>query len=414
MTQIAKRIVSVLAIWTIATIVSTARSAESLVDLTLEQAIEIALQRHPGLSEAAAELRAAEARRSIAGKPSNPELVARMESAPIRAGTTSQAEYVAGVSQAIPIGKRLAAAKVLGNAEIELNEKRVDAQVLNIRRTVESAFATALYSAEAAEVQTNLASSMGELVRVLNLRVEAGDAAPSDLTRARAEDAQDRLHANEAVKLHEQAIQSLAAALGDHRIHITSLKGSLERELQLERIAMWLTNTSVHPGIAVFESAARVEEARLRLAKAERVPDVNLDLFYRRLQADRQDAFDIGVSVAVPVFGRNSRVREAESNVAAAEARLARAQNEIGQELRSRELALQKDMEAVKVYREDVLIRLDEALATAQARFAAGDISLTDMLALKREAAGARMQYLDALRRVMESWATLKKYQQPY
>jgi cobalt-zinc-cadmium efflux system outer membrane protein len=380
-----------------------------LANLTLDRAIEIALQAHPNLAEAAANLDSARARASSAGRLPNPEVVARMESAPLGAGSTSSAEYVAGISQALPLGRRLAAAKALGAAEVALNESRLGVEALNIRRTVENAFATALYAAEAANVQTNVAASMEELVRVLKLRVDHGDASAVDLVRARAEQAQDRLQANEAGHLHRQAVRGLAAVLGDHSLPIISLAGNLEDTLRLESIAGWLTNSSEHPLIATAADAARVEEARLRLARSERVPDVNLDLFYRRLQATRENGFDIGVAVALPIFDRKSRLREAQSNLAAAEARQARIRNEIGHELRSYEFALQQQLEIVTVFRQDVLPNLDQAAAAAQARFAAGDVSLTEMVAVKRDFAAARMHYLDALRKVMESWAALKR-----
>jgi cobalt-zinc-cadmium efflux system outer membrane protein len=380
-----------------------------LENLTLERAIEIALNAHPHLAEAAANIESAHARAAGAGKLPNPEIVTRIESAPLAGGAISEAEYVAGVSQKLPIGKRLAAAKAVGTAEIELSQSKFALEALNIRRAVENAFATALYAAEAANIQTNIAASMRELVRVLKLRVDHGDAARSDVRRASAEEAQDRLQANEANHLHQQALRALAAALGDHSLPVRSLVGKLEDTFQVESIARWLTNISEHPTIATAADAVRFEEARLRLARAEMVPDVNLDLFYRRLQADRENAFDIGVSVALPVFDRKSRLREAESNLAASKARQARMRNEIGYDLHKHEVALQQQLEIVTVFREDVLPNLDNAVAAAQARFSAGDISLTEMVALKRDYAAARMEYLDALRRVMEAWSALRR-----
>jgi outer membrane protein, heavy metal efflux system len=387
----------------------TPAAAETRVDLTLDQALGIALRKHPGLSEAMAEVRAAEARMAGAGKPPNPEVVARMESAPLRGGTTSGAEYVAGISQAVPVGGRLAAARAAGKAGVELNKAEQQAEVLKIRQTVEGTFATALYSAEAAKVQASLASSMQELVRLLQLRVAEGDAAPADLSRARAEQAQERLHTRESERLHEAALGALAAALGDPSIRIHSLQGTLEAAFELDRMKGWLVGLATHPTIAAAESAVRMEEAGLRLARAERIPDVNLDLFYRRLQADRQDAFDIGISMALPLFDGRHRIREAQHKAVAAEARLARIRNELGREFQSRARALEHELEAAEVFRAEILPGLDEAEAITQARFAAGDISLTELLLVRREAATARLQYLGTLRRTMELWSALKQ-----
>jgi outer membrane protein, heavy metal efflux system len=392
----------------VAAVACTTIAAEELRDLSLSQALDIAWRGHPGLSQAMAELRATDARSAGAGIPPNPELVARLESAPLRGGTTSEAEYLAGVSQAVPIGGRLAAGRLAGRAAVELHKADMEAEVLKIRQAVEGAFTTALFSAEAAKVQTSLASSMQELVSLLEFRVAEGDAAPVDLTRARAEEARERLHAKEAERLHEEALRALAAALGDHSLRILSLQGHLDAMLELDRMKASLAGLSGHPAIAAAEGAVRLEDARLQLARAERIPDVNLDLFYRRLQADRRDAFDLGLSVAVPLFEGRHRVREAQQKSFAAQARLARLRNELGYEFQSRARALDRELEVATVFREEILPGLDEAESVTQVRFTAGDVSLIDLLLVRREAATARLEYLGALRRTLELWSALK------
>jgi cobalt-zinc-cadmium efflux system outer membrane protein len=165
----------------------------------------------------------------------------------------------------------------------------------------------------------------------------------------------------------------------------------------------------LHPGVAAMESAAAAQRARVRLAKAERIPDVNLDLFYRRLQGTRENAFDVGVRVPIPLFGSTrSRVREAESELRAAEARLQSTRNEIGHELHARELALQRTLETAAVLKADVLPKVSAILRGAEARYRAGDISLSELMVIRREAASSQMKYLESLRSVMEAWAGLK------
>lgn len=379
-----------------------------LVGLTLQQALDHAYKNHPSLAEVAAELDAAKARAEGAGKLPNPELVARMESAPINSKTASQAEYVAGVSQAIPFGSRLSSARKVEQAAAATKQRELAAQAVAIRRSVHAAFATALFTSQALQVQTNFSSTLLELLRVTKVRVGEGDLAPLDLARIGAEEAQQRLEVKEAQRLHSQAMHALASALGDFRLPIRSLAGELEEALELPAMRQWTAGSADHPAISAAESARLTEQARLRLARAERVPDVNLDLFYRRLQATREDAFDVGLSVAIPVFDRKrARIREAESNIAAADARAERIRNEIGRDLRSSELALQTGLETATLLKEEVLPKIQQALDGAEARFTAGDINLSELLLVRREALLAQLQYLATLRDIMEAWAAL-------
>src|SRR5690606_28493395 len=162
--------------------------------------------------EAWARIESAEARAKSSGKFPNPEAVLRMESAPISSRTSSQAEYVAGVSQAIPLGRRLSAARRVGEAEVRVRATELEAAALNLTRTVRSTFATALFASEVLNLQTNLGANIQELLRITRIRVDQGDAAPLDLARAQAEEAQQRLEIKEAHYLHREAMHALAAA----------------------------------------------------------------------------------------------------------------------------------------------------------------------------------------------------------
>jgi cobalt-zinc-cadmium efflux system outer membrane protein len=332
-----------------------------------------------------------------------------MESAPLSSGTTSQAEYLAGVSQTIPLGKRLSAARDVERAGADLREKEQEAAAWNLTRSVRGAFATALFTSRVWQAQTNLAANIEELVRITNARVEQGDAAPLDLARIQAEAAQQRLEVKESQYLHREAMHALSVTLGDFRTPVESLSGNLEDALEIAAIKSVRYQVADNPNLAVVESSIEAQRADVGLAKSERIPDVNLDLFYRRLQGTRENAFDVGVRIPIPLFDRKrGRVREAESKLRAAEARMERSRNELSLELRSRELALERALDTGSVLQSDVIPNVESSLRGAEARYAAGDTSLSDVLAIRREATAARLQYLEAIRAVMEAWSVLR------
>lgn len=382
-------------------------AAEPITNLTLERAIEIGIKNHPRLAEAEAEHEAAKARAQAAGKFPNPEAIARMESAPFSSGTTSQAEYLAGVSQAIPLGGRLSAARKAEKAVAETGAQELALARFELIRTVRNAFATALFSSEVFNVQTNAASSLKELVRVTEARVQAGDVAALDLARIQAEEAQHRLELKEAARLQHEAFDELATAMGNFRMEIQSLSGSLPETLQIASINAAVFGAD-HPAMAVTASEVEAQRARVKQARAERVPDVNLELVYRRIESSRTDAFDVGVRIPIPVFDRNKRVRQAEYELRASEARLERVQNQIGHDQHRLELALQSALERAELLKNEILPRNEKLLAGGEARYKAGDIPLSELLVVRRETSQARLRYAEALRVVMEAWSGLR------
>jgi outer membrane protein, heavy metal efflux system len=383
-------------------------AAEPLKELTLDQGIEIAIENHPSLAEADANIALAKARAEAAGKLPNPDAIVRMESAPF-SGTTERAEYVGGVSQTIPIGGRLSAARQAEIAGVVTRSRELEAVRLEVTRNVRNAFATALFAFEVLQVQTTNAASLRELTRILKARVQAGDLNPLDLARVESEEAQQRLEVQEANRLHHAAMDGLASAMGNFRTPIASLAGSLEDILEIETIRA-ASLADEHPVIRSAESEVAAQEARLKLAKAERIPDINFDLLYRRLEANRENAFDVGIRIPIPLFDRKKRVRQAEQELRGSEARYDRVRNEIGHEQHELAVQLESALEAAAVLKNEVLPKVQAASVGAEARFNAGDISLAELLMIRREAAATRLRYTEKLRQIMQSWSGLKKW----
>jgi hypothetical protein len=121
------------------------------------------------------------------------------------------------------------------------------------------------------------------------------------------------LEVKEAARLQRQALDELATAMGNFRMEIQSLSGSLPETLQIASIKAAVF-AGDHPAVAVTQSEVEAQRARVKQARAERVPDVNLDLVYRRIESSRLDTFDVGVRIPIPLFDRNKRSARPSTN----------------------------------------------------------------------------------------------------
>ncbi len=383
-------------------------SAKPVENLTLDQALEMAERRHPQLAGAHALVEAAAGRAQQAGTLPNPELILGAQQLPLAGDASNQREYVAGVAQPIPLGGRLGKARDAELLEREVRARGLEITRRDLRKRVHSAFATALYQEQAFLAQSRIAQGFEKAVTTTKARVEAGDAVPEDLFRVEMDLARAHLELRRAESLREQSRVALAAAMGDVGLRAQSLAGSLEMTFEIPTLESLAANLAEQPESLQAEAAVRASNARIDLAEAERVPDVRVEALYHRLEATRENTLDLGLSIPLPLFNRNQgRLREARADAAAAEARARATQLDLSARLHGAHAALTTSLASSQVLKADILPRAETVLKAAEARYAAGDSGLGEVLQVRRDWAVAQLTYLESLRDVMQAWGEL-------
>lgn len=379
--------------------------------MTLDQALSFAERVHPDLAISRARIDAAEGRADQAGAYPNPALIARMESAPFQGRTAGESEYLAGVSQRLPLGGRLGAAREADQREGQRLLREHDVRLLEIRSRVHGAYATALFATEVARLQAEILDFSRRAVTIVKARREAGDATADELARAEMEEARASLEEDKSHGLRDLAFVGLAAALGDPSLRIESLEGRPEAALEIPTLEQVLASLDSGPHEALARSTVEAARARVDLAKVERIPDVTLDLFYRRLQQSGTDAFDVGLTIPLPVFDRNQgRIRAAEAERREAEGQARTTRGEAVRRVREAHVKLSEAVKHSRLAKEGILPKAETVLRMAEARHSAGELSLADTLVVRRDHAAARLAYLDGLREVMEAWGELRVF----
>ncbi len=380
-----------------------------LDNLSLARALELADRQHPLLAEARALAAAAAGRADQAGKFPNPDAIAKIEQAPLKGGTPGDAQSLAGFAQPIPLGGRLAKAQAAEQLERGRRSNEIEVRRRELHRLVHGAFATALYQERAFQAQTTLAEGAEKMASMARAGAHAGEGGPEDVARAEMELARSKAELRRAASLHEQALFALAAALGDPNISVASTTGDLEDTFDIPTLEALLADLSSHPAIIAADAAVRVENARLDLAKARRIPDVKVEVLYRRIRAEKENTLDVGFSIPLPLFDRDQgRLREVRAELQAAEARSLAARNDLHLRLREARSQLASALSDSRALKSEVLPRADILLKAAEARYAEGDSSLKDVLPARRDWASARLTYLESLRDAMTAWAVVR------
>lgn len=392
-------------LFTLAFIHIAAADTNELDALSLDQAFALAERLHPELSEADALVDAAKGRAKQAGAFPNPEAIARLEATTV----SDQAEYFAGASQPLPLGRKLTKARQAEQLEANRLSHQRAAKQIELRGRVHSAFATALYQENTYQAQKALADDATKLVTIVKARAEAGDATKPDLARAELDSERANIELQRAASLREQALLALAATIGNSCLTIRSLTGNLESVWELPSIEELAKDLQNHPALVAHDDAIKGQRARLDLSKAQRIPDVRVELLYHRLENENRNTVDVGFAIPLPLFDRNrGRIQEAQSELQAAEARARASQNELTHRLRAAYATLTTALSTGQAFKSNILPRSEALLKNAEHRYALGDITLSELLALRRESSATKLAALELSRGIMQAWIELR------
>jgi outer membrane protein, heavy metal efflux system len=386
-----------------------AAAANPIEGLTLDQALEQAERLQPQLAEARALIEAAAGRAEQAGALPNPELILGAQQLPLDRGASNQREYVAGVGQSIPVGGRLRKAREAELMQREVRLRGLEVTRRDLRRGVHAGFATALYQERAFEAQSQIAQGYEKLVTATTARIEAGDAVAEDLARVEIEMLRAEVERQRSQALRDQSLMALAVAMGDANLRITSLAGDLEATFEVPVLETLSASLVSQPEALQAEANLQASSAWLELARSERIPDVKVEALYHRLEATEENTIDLGISIPLPLFNRNQgRLREARAEFEVAQARARMTRNEVAARLQTSYVQLTSALSSSRTLRGEVLPRAEKVLRSAEARYEVGDISLIELLPVRRNWAEVRLGYLESLRDVLLAWADVK------
>jgi len=300
--------------------------ASTEAPLTVDDAIASARARSPGMDAAEAAIRATNAGRTVAGLRPNPSFEGQAENV---VGTgpykgLSGSETTVGFSLPIETGGKRSARVALADTRVGRAKLGAFVALADLELQVAETYVEALGAERRLLVAQQQAAIATEGLRVARDRVTVGAASPIDQQRADV----ISINANVAV---EQAERSLDVARQNlSRLIGSAVNGPLDTAW-FDRVAGF--GPTIAPSsdgtlaLAIAAADLATAEAQIRLARANRVPDITLSAGARRLQASRDTAAVVGVSIPIPLFNNGRAAIDqatAERDQLTAQLRLAR------------------------------------------------------------------------------------------
>lgn len=380
---------------------------------SLEDLEQRALEKNPAMAQADAAVRAVEGQRIQAGLLPNPVIGYTAEDVPL--DDTSEGKHGVFVAQEIPLGGKLRLSrKVL---EQDLEQTRISAETQRLLLLAE--LRRLYYRGLAAQARVDLRERLADLTR------EAVEVT-KQLYNTGAADAPDQLSVENEALLREadlsaarieldQTWATLRAVVADPDLEAGRLAGDLAEVPELDRGALRDQLLEQSPELRVARARAARAEAALSRARAERVPDLEIEAGVRKPRGnsasgatdDREAFADIGFRV--PLFNRN------QGGIAAAEAGLAAARLEeqrvrLSLEARFAETfgRYRQASRRARTYREGVLDRARLAYRQYLEQYQQMMAAYPQVLITERTLIQTEEGYVDALARAWEAAVSLQ------
>lgn len=361
--------------------------------IALPDALKKASESSPRISQAKAQAEAAEARARQAGVSPNPELGLEIEnfggSGPYRDFRSS--ETTLALSQRIELGGKRGARVAVAAAERDFALLAYKRAFADLERDVRIAHAELRAAEDRAVLARDATGSAQELARTAGILVDAGRDPPLRQLRAEAVLAEAKA---------EQA-RTFGQLLTARRL-LSSLIGSGDSELMAVAVSDELAPANLPADTVTLDEQLAVAEreaaqARVRVAKADAVPDVTASGGVRRFGEGRETAVVAGVSIALPFRDRNrGNIEAAQSDSLASEASLALARLDADRARYDARMMLGAAEVRYEALAGPGIAQAEEALRLARIGYNAGKFSLLELLDAQSALNTAKLTLIEA------------------
>lgn len=360
--------------------------------ITLSDALKSAVGSSPRVTQAKALAEAAEARARQAGVSPNPELSLEVENfagSGVFQGLRST-EATLALSQRLELGGKRSARVEVARAERDFAFLSYKAALADLDREIRLAHAELRADEDRAILARDNTASAEELARTARILVDAGREPP--LRQLRAEAALAEAKAEQARTFGELlSSRRLLAALiwsDDPELSATFAEEAAPANVPVEA-------PTLNEQLAIAQKNAAL--ARVRLARANAIPDITASGGVRRFAEGRETALVAGVSISLPFRDRNRGTIEAsQSESLAAEAAAMLARNEANRARYDARMLLGAAELRYEALAGLGISQAEEALRLAQIGYNAGKFSLLELLDARNALNAARLNLIQA------------------
>lgn len=376
--------------------VGAAAGQDRMTRLTVQEALEVAMQANPALRAKQFEYQAVGAGEITAGLRPNPS--ANFLAEQFGGGSASQTQYTVTVGQPLELGGKRQRRLESARAATRITGHELDDARRQVAFQVKKAFTDALVGRESLVLAEQNLHALDELERIQRFRAEKGDISELELLRIQVQRFAFERDAADARQALQVARIGLRSAVGPARLSEDfALVGDLDvRDVSPSPAAMYRRALDARPDLRAAEAARQKARADIGLARANAWWDVTPQLEYQRIGPD--NTIGVGFSLPLKIFDRNqgeiARTRAEVQRVdAAREAVAVQVLSEVDTAL----AALGTERQKLTALRDVYVPKARQARDTVEFAYRRGGVNLLDFLDAQRTYRDTAAEYVRAL-----------------
>ena len=392
-------------------------SAGAADELTLEQAIDLALKQNPDILAAQKEILASQGRRLQMQAFPEPQVVLRDEGIPFSPGDQIKAEKEIsfGVEQPFEFPGKVSLRGKIGQFGEKIATYELARVHLLITARIKEAYYKAVLSQKAISALDETAKLLDEFIASATVKYQSGGGLYLDVLRARVEKTRlqnELIETRKDLLLDKAHLNLLLGRKGDEPLELrTELSYTpLAKDLPAIQEEALKTRPSVQIASLKLEQA----QAGLKLAQKGKLPDFSVGLYTPSL---RTGSWGFSLAISVPLYWWKKQKgeileSEAKKDIEAISARDAerRIMTRIGEAY----AAVKSSEEQVKVFETKLLAEVEDQVKMSITQYQYGKIDALNILDITRTYLTTKLEHLKSLYLYLVSLSDLEQAGEDY
>ncbi len=382
-----------------------AEAKESAGSLTLQDALNMALQANPDIAVALREREAIEGIKMQAAVRPNPSI-----STTIQDARHASRETTLEFSQELELGNKRSARMEAADLFVDKATAKLDSKKAEVHANVVTTF----YEVLAAQERLGLAKSSVEIAELAldaaAKRVKAGKSAPVEETKSRIAESTAKIELNQTNSHLNNWRRRLSALWGNTSPTFNSAAGSIidiPTIVALSELSAMLNDA---PAIKLAKAEVNARDAVIQIERSKATPNITISAGVVNNQELGRNQALLGLSLPIPLFDRNQgNLQEAVSRKYKAQDALIALKSRLEVNLSNQYQRFETARQASESLHTKILPNAQSAFDAANKGFIAGKFNFLDMLDAQRTLFQAKSQYVQSLLEAHQAMAEIER-----
>ena len=380
--------------------------------LTLEDAVEIAINNNPLIKSKKHNIGSSEGRVRQAGLLPNPEIEFFTQEMPTNNIGFDQSQNSVALFQKLETGGKRKLRVKAAEKEKRVMEMDLQSTIANITAKVKKSFFNVLTTHEELKFAEEALEITKSLMSISNQRFEIGDIARIDVLKAEIELSNAKMRVQNTERKYLNSAKILQTVMGVPDIDLNNLfpiSTADTPSLNLDNLNDLLLNN--HPALKARKKVVELSVIKISEAKRMAIPDINATVGYKRLSATDVNTIQAGIEFPLPIFNRNQgKIIEARALSHKAKDDVEIVRNQLLLQLSNAFSLYTSTREQVRFFTYTIIPQSEESLKIARQGYKQGEFDYLEVLDAQRTLANTRISYLKILNELFSSITEIEKF----